>query len=246
MSEIVQIDADRPDPGIIRQACELLEAGKLVGVPTETVYGIACAPEHLEKLYCAKERDRGKPIARLAASLEQVEALGAEFGKDGRALAEKYWPGPLTLVLNTPEGTTGFRVPAHKVPLALARAFGRPIALTSANKSGGTDAVTAQEAFQCFQGLEPTASDFRASLSSDAKRFQGSENPVALYLESFQTSGNSRPVFPSIGKEKQTATQLPSTVVQCLPALNGVKRGPETKVLREGAIPAEEIYASLC
>jgi tRNA threonylcarbamoyl adenosine modification protein (Sua5/YciO/YrdC/YwlC family) len=148
MNKIVQINAGRPEPEIIRRACVLLEAGELVVVPTETVYGIACAPEHLEKLYAAKERDRGKPIARLAASLEQVKALGAKFGKDGLRLAEKYWPGPLTLVLETPEGMTGFRVPNHEVPLAFARAFGRPIALTSANKSGGSDAVTAQEAFE--------------------------------------------------------------------------------------------------
>ncbi|MBI9020943.1 MAG: L-threonylcarbamoyladenylate synthase, partial [Verrucomicrobia bacterium] len=151
MADVVQIDAYRPDPEIIRRACELLEAGGLVGVPTETVYGIACDPAHLENLYAAKERDRGKPIARLAASLEQVEALGADFGRDGKALAEKYWPGPLTLVLDTPDGPTGFRVPAHEVPLALARAFGRPIALTSANKSGGADATNAQEAFQCLE-----------------------------------------------------------------------------------------------
>ena len=150
MAEIVQINADRPEPEIIRRACALLETGELIVVPTETVYGIACDPAHLGKLYVAKERDRGKPIARLAASLEQVEALGAKFGKHGRALAEKYWPGPLTLVLDTPDGPTGFRVPNHTVPLALARAFGRPIALTSANKSGGADAVTAQEAFQCL------------------------------------------------------------------------------------------------
>ncbi len=155
MADVVQIDAYRPDPEIIRRACELLEAGGLVGVPTETVYGIACDPAHLENLYAAKERDRGKPIARLAASLEQVEALGADFGRDGKALAEKYWPGPLTLVLDTPDGPTGFRVPAHEVPLALARAFGRPIALTSANKSGGADATNAQEAFQCLETAVP-------------------------------------------------------------------------------------------
>jgi L-threonylcarbamoyladenylate synthase len=151
MAEIVQIDANRPEPEIIRRACALLEAGELVVVPTETVYGIACDPAHLEKLYVAKERDRGKPVARLAASLEQVESLGAKFGKHGRALAEKYWPGPLTLVLDTPDGPTGFRVPDHEVPLALARAFGKPIALTSANKSGGADAVSAQEAFQSLE-----------------------------------------------------------------------------------------------
>lgn len=168
MSELIKVNAEKPDAEIIRQACALLEAGELVGVPTETVYGIACAPEHIEALYCAKERDRGKPIARLAGSLEQVEALGADFGRDGKALAKKYWPGPLTLVLNTPDGPTGFRVPAHNVPLALARTFGRPIALTSANKSGNADATNAQEAFQTlensislfldvFQGLESSA-----------------------------------------------------------------------------------------
>lgn len=155
MAEIVQLDTDRPDPEIIRRACALLESGGLVGVPTETVYGIACAPEHIEALYCAKERDRGKPIARLAASLEQVEALGADFGRDGKALAEKYWPGPLTLVLHTPDGPTGFRVPDHGIPLALARAFGRPIALTSANKSGEADALNAQEAFQTLEKAVP-------------------------------------------------------------------------------------------
>jgi L-threonylcarbamoyladenylate synthase len=151
MNKLVKINADRPEPELIRQACTLLEAGELVVVPTETVYGIACDPAHLEKLYAAKERERGKPIARLAASLEQVEALGADFGMHGLALAKKYWPGPLTLVLDTPEGPTGFRVPAHEVPLALARAFGRPIALTSANKSGGADAVSAPEAFQTLE-----------------------------------------------------------------------------------------------
>ena len=163
MAKIIQIDADRPDAEIIRRACSILEAGGLVVVPTETVYGIACAPEHIEALYCAKERDRGKPIARLASSLEQVEALNADFGKDGRALANKYWPGPLTLILNTPEGTTGFRVPAHEVPLALARAFGRPIALTSANKSGGADAVNAQEAFQVLGAAVPLFLDSGAT-----------------------------------------------------------------------------------
>lgn len=161
-NKLVRINPDRPDPDIIRRACSLLEAGELVGVPTETVYGIACDPAYIEKIYAAKERDRGKPVARLAGSREQVEALGADFGRDGQALAEKYWPGPVTLVLETPEGTTGFRVPDHPVPLALARAFGKPIALTSANKSGDRDAHSAKEAFHCFQSLE---------------------NPVALYLE---------------------------------------------------------------
>ncbi len=151
MNKLVPINPEQPEPELIRRVCVLLEAGELVVVPTETVYGIACDPAHLEKLYAAKERERGKPIARLASSFEQVEALGAKFGTHGLALAKKYWPGPLTLVLDTPDGPIGFRVPAHEVPLALARAFGRPIALTSANKSGGADATSVQEAFQTLE-----------------------------------------------------------------------------------------------
>jgi len=152
MSVLVQINPERPEPELIRRACGLLQAGELVVVPTETVYGIACDPAHLETLCAAKQRDRGKPVARLAASLSQVESIGADFGRYGRRLAEKYWPGPLTLVLDTPDGPTGFRVPAHEVPLALARCCGRPVALTSANRSGGADAVNAQEAFDALSG----------------------------------------------------------------------------------------------
>lgn len=150
MNNVVSIDSLAPDPAIIRRACKILNAGGLVVVPTETVYGIACAPEHLDALYAAKERERGKPIARLAASTESIAALGVDWGRDGAALARAYWPGPLTLVLDSPDGSIGFRVPAHAVPIALARAFGRPIALTSANKSGGADATRAQQAAEAL------------------------------------------------------------------------------------------------
>jgi len=240
MSKIIQIDPSNPNPEIIRRACMLLGAGELVGVPTETVYGIACDPAHLEKLYAAKERERGKPIARLAASLKQVEALGADFGRDGRALAEKYWPGPLTLVLNTPGGPTGFRVPDHAVPLALARAFDRPIALTSANKSGGTDATSAQEAFQTLEPVRKiealrTSSRFRASTSAKASAdrspssagdcFQPLKNTVSLYLDCLQ------PLDPIPSSFR--ALPRPSTVLMCTQT--------ETKILREGAVPTEEL-----
>ncbi len=118
MNKLVPINPEQPEPKLILRACALLEAGELVVVPTETVYGIACDPMHLEKLYAAKKRERSKPIARLAASFEQVEALGAKFEKHGRKLAEKYWPGPLTLVLDTPDEIKILRkgaIPAQEI-----------------------------------------------------------------------------------------------------------------------------------
>ena len=149
MVELLKIGAAHPQPELLERARKTLARGGLVIVPTETVYGIACdpaVPGAMEKLVAAKGRDGGKPIARLAASAGQVEAVSKDWSPGLQALAEKYWPGPLTIVLETSKGWTGFRVPAHAVALALAEVCGRTLALTSANLSGEPDTTTAQEA----------------------------------------------------------------------------------------------------
>ncbi len=149
MVELLKIDAASPPPELLERARKILSGGGLVIVPTETVYGIACdpaVPGALEKLVAAKGRDGGKPIARLAANAGQVEMASKDWNPGLQALAAKYWPGPLTLVLETSKGWTGYRVPAHAVALALAETCGRTLALTSANLSGEPDTTTAQEA----------------------------------------------------------------------------------------------------
>jgi len=127
----------------------VLARSGLVIVPTETVYGIACDPAvegAMAALAAAKGRDGNKPVARLAASVDQAKVLARNWTKGLQALAEAYWPGPLTIVLETAGDWTGFRIPAHAVPVALAKACGRSLALTSANLSGEPDTRTAQEA----------------------------------------------------------------------------------------------------
>ena len=91
----------------IRQAAEWLRKGSLVIVPTDTVYGLAAQPDlpgAVERLCQAKGRDRAKPIPLLAATMSDVERCGAVFGPASRALAERFWPGPLTLVLRVRGG----------------------------------------------------------------------------------------------------------------------------------------------
>jgi len=147
--ETLSIDIANPQPELLEQARQTLADGGLVIVPTETVYGISCdpaVPGAMEKLVAAKGRDAGKPIARLAASAGQVEKASKDWNPGLQALATKYWPGPLTLVLETPTGWTGYRVPDHAVALALAKTCGRALALTSANLSGKPDTKTVQEA----------------------------------------------------------------------------------------------------
>lgn len=149
MADILSIDGIHPQPERLEQARCALAAGKLVILPTETVYGIACdpaVPGALEKLVAAKGRDGDKPIARLAAGPGPVAAAAKEWSAGLEALSSTYWPGPLTIVLETDHGWTGYRVPDHPVALALAEACGRMLALTSANSSGEPDTKTAREA----------------------------------------------------------------------------------------------------
>lgn len=149
MTELLSIDISNPQPQRLEQARHTLAAGGLVIIPTETVYGIACdpaVPGALEKLVAAKGRDGDKPIAQLAADAEHVAAVAVQWNQGLQALAARYWPGPLTIVLETPSGWTGYRVPDHPVAHALAGICGRMLALTSANLSGDPDTKTAQEA----------------------------------------------------------------------------------------------------
>lgn len=149
MIRILKTNARQPDAEALEEAKAVLSGGGLVIVPTETVYGIACdptVPGAMDRLIAAKGRDGDKPIARLAADPEQVAATATEWNDGLQALAGKYWPGPLTIVLQTADGWTGYRIPDHAVALELAKTCGQSLALTSANLSGDPDTKTAQEA----------------------------------------------------------------------------------------------------
>lgn len=134
-----------------------MESGGIVGIPTETVYGIGVVPrpEALQAVLAAKGRSQEKGIALLLDRLDQVAGL-VQLSDTAQRLAEQLWPGALTLVLpllhpaSVPavltggRDTLGLRIPDHWVPRALARELG-PIAVTSANRSGEPAARTADE-----------------------------------------------------------------------------------------------------
>ena len=139
-------------------AVDLLRAGGIVALPTDTVYGIAAdmaLPDAIERLYAAKRRPPGKAVAVLLADAAQAGALGV-VAPAARVLGERFWPGGLTLVLTVRPGvrlprvlaggapTIGVRVPDHPAPRALAAVLG-PLPTTSANVSGEPDARNARE-----------------------------------------------------------------------------------------------------
>ena len=146
-----------PDDASRRAAAVgVLRAGGLVAMPTDTVYGIGVAldaKDGLARLFAAKDRPLDKAIVLLVADLEQAASVGV-LSPAARILAERFWPGGLTLVLaQVPEArlpaeltagaaTIGVRLPAHDCPRALAREMG-PLPVTSANLSGEPDALDA-------------------------------------------------------------------------------------------------------
>lgn len=139
--------ANPPSDEEIQRAAELIRAGKLVAFPTETVYGLganALDSEAVERIYRAKDRPFASPLIVHVTDMSMARSLTAEWPAAAAALAEQFWPGPLTIVLRkasiVPDLVTagldsvGIRIPSHPVARALLKYAGVPIAAPSANR----------------------------------------------------------------------------------------------------------------
>ena len=193
----------------IEPAATMLKKGGLVALPTETVYGLAADAENsgaVILLFEIKQRQREQLLSVLVSGMEMVENYCQNIPADAYALAEKYWPGPLTMILedkgvvsalvNDGGDTLGVRCPDHPVTMAIIEKSGHALAAPSANLTGQPSPKTAQEVLDYFDN----------------------------HIEGVLDGGPCQ-----LGVE--------STIVD----LTG--EGP--KILREGAIPGQEILAFL-
>lgn len=179
------------DPAVVADAVVRLLAGRLVALPTETVYGLAAPtfdPVGLERIYECKGRPADNPLIAHAADAEMARTLVTTWPDEATKLAEACWPGPLTLVLpkreDVPSAATGgrdsigVRVPAHRVTLEVIRRLGAPVSAPSANRSGSLSPTEARhvkadfvdkdvlvlDGGPCRVGLESTVLDLRPVL----------------------------------------------------------------------------------
>jgi L-threonylcarbamoyladenylate synthase len=140
-------------PEGLAAAAKLLQDGGIAAFPTDTVYGIGCRvgdEEALARLFAAKRRPPEKQVPLLAASPEQAAAMGYQVDHRVRALAARWWPGPLTIVLRGHEGPSqAFRVPDHPVAISLIERAG-PLATSSANRSGEPETYDADDVLVAF------------------------------------------------------------------------------------------------
>lgn len=155
--EIVKISSDDPEPSLIRYAADQIRAGQVLGMPTDTFYGLAADPFNLravDRVYEIKSRSRHKPLSLLIEDVDQATELAKPLPEEFRALAKKFWPGPLTIIVRAASklplkvtantGNVALRVPNANIPLAVVKAAGIPITATSANLSGESECTSAE------------------------------------------------------------------------------------------------------
>jgi L-threonylcarbamoyladenylate synthase len=187
---VLAVDPHAPEPEALARAAAVVRAGGLVAFPTETVYGLganALDAAAVARIFAAKGRPANNPLIVHLHEAAAVGQVAAAWPGAAARLAERFWPGPLTLVLTRKEGvpdivtaggpTVAVRVPAHGIALALLRAAGLPVAAPSANRASGLSPTRAEHVLQdldgridlvldggpCRGGIESTVLDMTAT-----------------------------------------------------------------------------------
>ncbi|MDD5238298.1 MAG: L-threonylcarbamoyladenylate synthase [Candidatus Omnitrophica bacterium] len=162
-TKIVKIDPSSPEFYLINEAAEVLKSGGLVIIPTETVYGIAANKlnkDAINRLYEIKNRPQDKPFSIHIERKDRIEEFARAVPVCAYKLIDKFWPGPLTLILKSKDtGKVGLRMPDNEIALKVIEEAGIPIACPSANISGRNAPVTFQEAIKDLEGLVELAVD---------------------------------------------------------------------------------------
>lgn len=164
-AEIVKINSEIPESSLIKYAADQIRSGEVLGMPTDTFYGLAADPFNLravERVYDIKTRSRHKPLSLLIESTDQAEELAKPLPEEFYALARKFWPGPLTIIVKAGSrlplkvtantGNVALRVPNAAIPRAVVAAAAIPITATSANLSGASECTSAEQVRDQLKG----------------------------------------------------------------------------------------------
>ena len=156
--EIVRINSQQPESSLVTYVAEKIRAGEVLGMPTDTFYGLAADPYNLhavDRVYEIKTRSRHKPLSLLIESVDQAADIAWPVPEIFYLLARRFWPGPLTIIVKADPrlplkvtantGNVALRVPNAEVPLAIIRSAGLPITATSANLHGEMECTSAME-----------------------------------------------------------------------------------------------------
>ncbi len=200
---VIDVRSAQDARDVVHRAVQALAEGRLVSFPTETVYGLAASAldeRAVERLLRVKRRVEGNPLSLAVQSADAAIDYVPRLGSLGRRLARRCWPGPVTLVLQdnhpdslirqlpplvqqavVPAGKIGLRVPAHQLILEVLRLMPGPLVLTSANRAGEADPVTAEDVVAALQtDVDLVLDDGRSQFAQPSSVVQIVENQLQV------------------------------------------------------------------
>jgi L-threonylcarbamoyladenylate synthase len=251
---LLKVDPRKPDLAKIRVAANIVKRGGLVAFPTETVYGLgadALNSDAVRELFEAKKRPLDNPPIVHVENVEAVDGLAKHVSEKAKILMKKFWPGPLTFVLERSEAvpdvtvaglnTVAVRMPRNKVALALIRECGCPIAAPSANLAGKPSPTTAQHVWDDLNGrIDAILDGGPACIGLESTVLDMSVDPPLIlrpggvpFEELKKVIGDVR-LHPFVGAEQEVAVGEARS-----PGMRHKHYAPKAKlVLVEGSVPA--------
>lgn len=232
-------------PGTAKTAAKIIKAGGLVAIPTETVYGLGADglnPEAVAKIFQAKGRPQDNPLILHIADVEQLSELCKDIPETAYRLAEKFWPGPLTMVLPAREivpkcstaglPTVAVRCPDNAITRDIIRLSGVPIAAPSANLSGKPSTTTAAHVLHDHNGkLELIVDGGPCQVGVESTIVDLTETPARLLRPGGITPEQLKAVLGDLVVDKAVTAQIDHDAVVKAPGMKYRHYAPQCQVL---------------
>ncbi len=228
----------------IREVAEILKRGGIVAIPTETVYGLAANAldkDAVAKIFKAKGRPQDNPLIVHVSSVDMAKPLVNEFTEQAKALSDKYWPGPLTMILERTDlipsevsaglNTVAIRYPKNEVAAAIIKECGLPLAAPSANISGSPSPTTAEHCINDLDGKVDAiviSGDCEVGLESTVVSLCGSPKllrPGAVTIEQLREVLGEIQIDPAVLAEPEKNKPVAS------PGMKYKHYAPKTKII---------------
>ncbi len=232
-------------PETVAAAAEILKNGGLVAIPTETVYGLGANgldPRAVAKIFVAKGRPQDNPLILHVADPEQMELFAHDIPDEAYLLAEKFWPGPLTMILpardivpRTTTGgldTVGIRCPDNAVTRAIIRAAGVPVAAPSANNSGKPSTVTAEHVLHDHDGkIDAVVDDGHCRVGVESTIVDLTEWPARLLRPGGITPEELTAALGELVVDESVTAEIDPTKVVKAPGMKYLHYAPKAPVV---------------
>ena len=252
-TKIIQIDENNINNAAVEEAGRILAEGGLVAFPTETVYGLGADGLNetaAKRIYAAKGRPSDNPLILHITSMEELVPLVREIPETAKALAEAFWPGPMTMIFQksdlVPYGTTGgldtvaVRMPSHPVARAVIKAAGTPIAAPSANTSGRPSPTKASHVVEDMDGkIDMIVDGGEVGIGLESTIIDVSEDTPTILRPGYITKEMLEQVIGGVALDRASLGQMAPGVHPKAPGMKYRHYAPKAELtIYRGSVPA--------